>query len=139
MLGSGFDSEQPLIAVTAAGCIPYFSGLPALDMLGLNDKHIARLPSSPGGAIGHDKADGRYVLDREPDLILFNVDGGPPYMEVGPQLERDPRLSRDYRSVAFRALDPHAVFTNVLVRREGRVGLDARPTCWSIPRICWEE
>ena len=38
----GRDSEEePLFAVTAAGCLPYFSELPALDMLGLNDRHIA--------------------------------------------------------------------------------------------------
>jgi hypothetical protein len=42
-------------------------------MLGLNDAHIARLDvreDAPDTA-GHEKGDGRYVLERAPDVILF--------------------------------------------------------------------
>jgi hypothetical protein len=55
LLRTAFGDKHPLLAVDAAGCTPYFSGLPALDMLGLNDKHIARArPASFGeGKIGH--------------------------------------------------------------------------------------
>jgi hypothetical protein len=36
--------DQTLVAVTAAGCIPYSSELPIIDMLGLNDYYIPRHP-----------------------------------------------------------------------------------------------
>jgi arabinofuranosyltransferase len=61
------------IAVSAAGAIPYFSGLPALDLYGLNDRHISRQPFSEGHAYtGHAKWDPTYVLSEEPDLVVVN-------------------------------------------------------------------
>jgi len=74
-LKEAFSNKQPLLAVTAAGCIPYWSKLPALDMLGLNDKHIAKnRPRDIGsGMLGHELGDADYILDRKPDLIIFNV------------------------------------------------------------------
>jgi hypothetical protein len=68
----------PLIAVDPAGCTGYFSKLPVIDMLGLNDRHIARVrPADWGrGWIGHELGDGRYVLSRWPDLVLLCQPGG---------------------------------------------------------------
>jgi hypothetical protein len=42
VLKRGFAAQQPLLAVTASGCVPFWSELPALDLLGLSDRHIAR-------------------------------------------------------------------------------------------------
>lgn len=42
-----------------------------MDMLGLNDLHIAHLPSKQRGIDA--KMDPEYVLSREPDLIFVNV------------------------------------------------------------------
>ena len=39
-----FGRSKPLLAVDAAGALPYWSGLPSLDMLGLNDIYIAENP-----------------------------------------------------------------------------------------------
>src|SRR5581483_8262248 len=66
LLRRAFSPSQPLMAVDTAGCLPYFSGLPSLDMLGLNDAYIAHhTPAGFGhGAIGHELGDGRYVLSR---------------------------------------------------------------------------
>src|SRR5262249_30655721 len=43
-LGEVFgDSAEPVwIATTAAGAIPFYSGLPTLDMFGLSDRYVAR-------------------------------------------------------------------------------------------------
>ncbi|UCC79354.1 MAG: hypothetical protein JSW64_13950 [Candidatus Zixiibacteriota bacterium] len=62
-----------VIATNTAGSIPYYSGLKTIDMLGLNDPHIAhrRIPEIGTGWPGHEKSDGDYVLSREPDLIQF--------------------------------------------------------------------
>jgi hypothetical protein len=64
------------VALHTAGSTPYFA--PAyvyIDMLGLNDAHIARRQveavSSRWQLLpGHTKGDGRYVLERDPDIII---------------------------------------------------------------------
>jgi hypothetical protein len=73
MLKKGFGKYQPLLAVDTAGSLPYWSELPSLDMLGLNDYYIARHPPAVMGAgpIGHELGNGQYVFDRKPDLIMF--------------------------------------------------------------------
>lgn len=41
------------LATTAAGAIPYYSKLPCVDMLGLNDPGVADWPVDPRGRVGH--------------------------------------------------------------------------------------
>jgi hypothetical protein len=64
-----------LLAVLPAGAMPYFSELPALDMLGLNDAHIAHreMPGMGSGPVGHEKYDANYVLGRAPTYIVIGV------------------------------------------------------------------
>jgi hypothetical protein len=63
-----------LIAVNAAGIVPFISDLPTLDMLGLTDAHIAHAPIELGHfALGHEKYDAAYVLSRKPALILLGL------------------------------------------------------------------
>jgi len=70
-LKDNFSSET-LVALNPTGVIPYFSELPTIDMLGLNDIYIAhqgkRDHSLP---FGHQAGDGEYVLSLEPVVILF--------------------------------------------------------------------
>ena len=70
-----------LIAVGPAGAIPYYSRLPSIDMWGLTDPHIARVPRT-GFQPGHDRTDPAYVLARRPQLIVgtspFRHSGLPP-------------------------------------------------------------
>lgn len=125
-LGRAFARERPLYAVTAAGCLPYFSKLPALDMLGLNDRHIARLPGDEHYPLAHDHGDGKYVLERAPDLITFGMPrGGRPIFKTGDQLAKDPAFARDYVKVRFDALEPLALTSESFVRLRGRVGVRA--------------
>jgi len=67
------DNAPPdsVIAVDAAGAIPYFSGLRSIDMFGLNDRHIAHIvvPTMGSGKPGHEKYDARYVYAQNPDWI----------------------------------------------------------------------
>jgi hypothetical protein len=69
--------KDSLLAINAAGVVPYRTGFPSLDMLGLNDRHIARSQVVPafGGRVfvGHYKHDGGYVCSRAPDLVLTSV------------------------------------------------------------------
>jgi arabinofuranosyltransferase len=75
------SSPDDLIAVTAAGAIPFYSERPAIDMLGLNDVHIAHHGKVDDSmTVAHKRSDGAYVLDREPVFIVVNniVEQGQP-------------------------------------------------------------
>src|SRR5690606_6484257 len=60
--------EGSKIAVIDAGAIPYFSGLSTIDMVGLNNAHISKLP---GGFM--EKWDNDYVLAQKPAVIQFHT------------------------------------------------------------------
>jgi len=66
-------AADAVVATNTAGSVPYFSGLSAIDMLGMNDEHIAHceMPNMGAGFVGHEKGDGAYVLSRRPDVIIF--------------------------------------------------------------------
>ena len=71
---------QTIVALNAAGIVPYESRLPTVDMLGLNDTHIAHAVVAGDGAMGHQKHDAGYVLSREPGVVLLGL----------PELTREP-------------------------------------------------
>ncbi|MCC6338136.1 MAG: hypothetical protein IT380_29595 [Myxococcales bacterium] len=123
-LREAFSREQPLHAVSAAGCLPYFSGLPSLDILGLNDKHIARQPPWPHLPLSHDHGDGKYVLERKPDLVTFGLPRGDrPIFKSGDEMAADPSWPRDYVRVRFQTLEPLSLFSESFVRIKGRLGI----------------
>jgi hypothetical protein len=64
-----------LLAAEPVGALGYFSQLPIVDMLGVNDEHIAHLPvdNLGHGTAGHEKGDFAYVLSRCPQLIFRGV------------------------------------------------------------------
>lgn len=117
-IGAGLRRAFPQgtwIAINAAGIIPYVSGLPTIDMLGLTDAHIAHRDIELGhGAAGHEKHDAAYVLARRPTLILLGLPGvfapGPladervaaivmrylPYLASDREMVDDPRFARWY-------------------------------------------
>jgi len=68
------DHGQPgeSMAAMGAGAIPYYSDRTTIDLLGLNDKHIARLDVEGlgTGVAGHEKRDPDYVLnERKPSYV----------------------------------------------------------------------
>ena len=65
-------SPGTVLAIHSAGTIPYYAGLPTIDMWGLADPHIARreMPNMGQGMAGHEKSDPAYVFSREPTLYL---------------------------------------------------------------------
>jgi hypothetical protein len=140
-LGRAFARERPLLAVDAAGALPFYSRLPALDMLGLCDRTIATTPMPawldtvvPGTPKppGHLRGNGRYVLERAPDLFVFGPPPGRPLpvFVSGAEAEVQPGFLRAHRLVALalpeQDLAPglrQAVNGNLWVRLDGRVGV----------------
>lgn len=60
------------IAIHSAGAIPFYAGLPTIDMWGLTDRHIARapVPEHTIGLVGHMRGDPAYVFERAPAIYL---------------------------------------------------------------------
>jgi len=129
LLRCAFGDAQPLLACDAAGCLPYFSELPAVDMLGVNDRHIARTrpPRFGTGPLGHELGDGEYVLARKPDLIIFDKPRGRASAKYlsGRQMQADPDFTRLYRLVFFEGRDPYRVVSRIWVRADSeKIGID---------------
>lgn len=61
--------KDTLVAVNHAGAVPYYTGMPAVDMTGLADAHIAR--EVKGGL--HQKFDPAYVVARRPGVVVLNA------------------------------------------------------------------
>ncbi len=67
-----------VIATAIAGALPYYAGQRyVIDMLGLNDTHIAHMQVEDmgQGIAGAEKTDNAYVLDRQPDYIPWATSG----------------------------------------------------------------
>ena len=132
-----FGRERPLVAVDAAGALPYFSELPSLDMLGLTDHHIAHHPphSLGKGKLAHELGDGDYVLSRKPDLVVFNTARGSakPNWRSGRQMVRRPQFREDYRLVTFRIDGEKPMASRMWTRLEGAVGVKRTPGAVVVP------
>jgi len=138
MLGKAFGDEQPLLACDPAGCLPYFSKLPSIDMLGLNDYHIARhrRPEFGRGRLAHDLGDGAYVLSREPDLVIFRLPRGTyePLFPSGQDMFADPDFHRAYRFLFFRTAGARGVISGIWVRLSSpRIGVRINDSRMEIP------
>jgi hypothetical protein len=89
-----YGDKQPLVAVTLAGVIPYFSKLPSIDMYGLNDAYITKHRDEGmgygkfgKGFIGHELFNSKYVLSRKPDIIIFHAGNKQPLYGMGDEPE----------------------------------------------------
>lgn len=123
-LGQAFKEKDPLLAVTAAGTLPYFSKLRALDMQGLNDRHIAKTPAQKNYLLAHDHGDGAYVLARKPDLLAFRGVGlGIPAFVSGDQMKNKREFITRYRLRTFEGQYPYYVKSQLYIRLDGSVGV----------------
>jgi arabinofuranosyltransferase len=137
MLARAFGPQQPLVAIDAAGTLPYFSDLPSVDMLGLNDRYLALHPP-PGfgqGYIGHELGDGRYVLSREPDLVIPCIATGSlrGCFRSGTELIGLPAFRQGWVPVIFETPAP-PLRSTIWARREGgRIGIVHSPGTIEVP------
>lgn len=86
-----------LIAVDAAGQVPYHSGLPAVDLFGITDPEIAHLQveTMGEGTPGHEKFGLSQVLARRPEyIVIFGnaLDGSSEYRRLNVRWTDDPGL-----------------------------------------------
>lgn len=137
-LNEAFGDKKPLVALTAAGAVPYYSKLPTIDMLGLNDRYIASHPpqSIGSGKLMHEFGDGNYVLSRKPDLVIFNepTGGRKPHYLSGKQMVHHPDWDLLYTLVNFEGADPFLCRSQIWVRRkDGKLGMRITESGVEIP------
>ncbi len=86
-----YTSPEAVIAVHAAGQIPYYSGRTTIDLLGLNDPVIAKGPVTGPFYPGHDKWNYDYSIRQlRPDLIADNWIKLAAYMKTQPEYQKLP-------------------------------------------------
>lgn len=128
VLHAAFADVRPLVAVNAAGCLPYWSRLPSLDMLGLNDRWIAMHPPEDvgHGHFAHEFGNGAYVYSRRPDIVILC---GPRGSTRGcfrgdRELLAHPGFQRDYQLVTVEGRVPFPVLSKMFFRKESdKVGI----------------
>ncbi|MBI1806805.1 MAG: hypothetical protein HYR76_07135 [Ignavibacteria bacterium] len=82
-------SREVSIATTAAGAIPYYSQLYAVDMLGLNDRWIAKNGTPISTIPGHQRiAPLKYLIERKVNLVISH----PLVLRISEQANRFPFL-----------------------------------------------
>lgn len=137
LLGQAYGEEQPLLAVDSAGCLPYFSRLPSLDMLGINDKYLASHPPPDfgRGRVGHELGNGEYVMSRAPDLVLPCLAQGANHgcYRSGRELLARTDFRQHYRLVNFEGRVPYTFRSQIFVRTDGRIGIHSDRQGVSIP------
>lgn len=120
LIGDMAETDETM-AVAECGAIPYYAGIVTYDAVGLNDKHIARQPASPGvWAFGHEKGDGHYLLAQKPTYIVMKpfLTQQPDRIPVGVpswvQMYGTSEFERDY---AFVSVSVDGLYFNYYRRR----------------------
>ena len=76
--GLALRERVPANTVLAAGWLggpAYYSGLPAIDLFGKTDKHIARITPTRAFRPGHNKVDYGYSIGTlRPDVVFMGLD-----------------------------------------------------------------
>jgi hypothetical protein len=84
-----YTSPQAVIAVHAAGQIPYYSQRTTIDLLGLNDVVIAKGPVTGPFYPGHDKWNYQYsIAQLRPDVIADNWIKLAAFMKTQPEFRK---------------------------------------------------
>jgi len=125
-LSQAFGDKNPLISLDPAGAVPFYTNFPAIDPLGLNDYHIARhkTQSFGKGILGHELADGGYVLDQRPDLIFLCDYWASVCFDSDRQILQDPRFAHFYQLVRFDTDPPHVTHAAMYIRwLDGQLGI----------------
>mgnify|MGYP005833862133 CR=1 FL=1 len=134
-LGGVFGKKDVSIATTAAGAIPYFSGLPTIDMYGINDPHIVQKGIVIGTTPGHQIISPfSYLVEKKVNLIISHPVIIPKSEEASyfPELPMNPNdvpvdlkiieISFDslYKFLAY-YLTPHPAIDEAIIKHNWKV------------------
>ena len=70
LIEKGLLPHDIVLCVTGAGAVPYYSGLPTVDLYGMNDVRIAHMEISERGVIAHEKrGSSDYMRERSVEVF----------------------------------------------------------------------
>jgi hypothetical protein len=72
LIQDGLLPRDVVIGVTGAGALPYYTDWPTVDLHGLNDAYVARLPVAARGVIAHERMAPYAYLERR-EVALLDV------------------------------------------------------------------
>ncbi len=101
LVDEGLLAGDELLGVRGAGALPYHAGLPTLDLHGLNDLEIARLPVDERGVIAHEKVATEAIL-RERGVVICETRNDLVFDAIPPWVERP--IKRPYFEGPVRCL-----------------------------------
>lgn len=136
LLKKAFSEPQPLLAVTTAGCLPYWSELPALDMLGLNDYYLPRHPPKNfgTGVLGHELGEGKYVLQRRPDIISFFTGTRTAMYRSGVEMQQTKEFYELYTPIKLLGNYPHDYTATLwFYKYSPKIGIQRTPSEIRVP------
>ena len=141
LLKKAFGRVKPLVAVDAAGALPFWCELPALDMLGLNDRYLATHPPKTfgKGGIGHELGDGQYLLRRSPDIVVFSsgLGNATAFWPGARQMSDTQTFKNNYVLATAKGVDAsgEAVITMHIKRESTKIGIRRLPDEIRIPGV----
>ena len=121
----GFKDKNPLVAVTAAGCFPYWSEFRSIDMLGLTDHFLPRHPPADfgNGFLAHELGNGEYVFNRNPDIVVYHIGDFSTGLRSGKELAQMPDFLARYTPISFRILPSNTERIAWINRESERIGI----------------
>jgi arabinofuranosyltransferase len=144
-----YARPQATVVVVAAGCLPYFSRLGAVDLLGKSDRHVARVAPTTPGRTGHNRFDVDWSLRTRPDFVaVFSsfalvsqmeaaaaAAAAGPAADFGTALLLNPTFIREYRQQPIPLpllLERNALFVDAQSVEHARL------SGWRAPVVEWQ-
>ncbi len=129
------DSGSVRIATTAAGAIPYYSRLPAVDMLGINDSWVARHGVRVGTTPGHQRMSPMsYLVARGVNLLIAHpivVESGAPLKQI-PIAPMDSIVSFPKATFLYIPIDAQHSLVTMYLKRNNAVDKAIESGHWEI-------
>lgn len=134
---SSIGPASPTVASIAAGSLPYWTNLPAIDIHGLNDYDLPRKyrPSNFGlGYIGHEIGSPEYIMMRAPDIVFLYNRKDDLTHALGQKFGQDPQFPIEYQQVHLLGTTPYeATFYLWFRLHSPKIGISQTDSSWHIP------
>ena len=139
MLKEAFNGNKNVwIATSGAGAIPFYSELPTIDMLGLNDRWIAHHGITLGTVPGHQRISPMsYLVNRNVNILL----GHPTIIKTGASLTQIPLAPMDstftliYATLILAPISPAEQLVMVYLQQNSIVDEVIRRNNWGVINV----
>lgn len=137
-----YADPKERLAVSVAGVIPYFSELPTLDTLGLNDRYVASMKLETRGMLGHERMAPRDYLVKS-NVVYHYLTGIDPQAASGQPNDYLTAQGMDGAWHLFETFVKDPDELRGALRRRGAIvwpgPREDKSAVWAANRANWEE